>query len=85
MKERIKTTFTPFTLGQQVWLEGQNLNVSYTKKITTKCEGPFPITEKLSDTTYQLKLPKRWTIHGGFHAVLLSSYEETPIYGLNFP
>jgi len=68
-----------------VWLEGQNLNVPYNKKIMMKHKGPFSITEKLFDMTYQLKLPKRWTIHDRFHAVLLSPYEETPTHGLNFP
>lgn len=33
MKEKIKSTFEPFKLGQKVWLEGTNLKLGYNKKI----------------------------------------------------
>ena len=36
MKEKIKSTFTPFKKGDKVWLEGTNLKLGYNKKITTK-------------------------------------------------
>jgi len=48
MAEKIKSTFKPFLLGQQVWLEGRNLSIPYNKKITTKREGPFKIMEKIT-------------------------------------
>jgi Chromo (CHRromatin Organisation MOdifier) domain len=46
--------------------------------------GPFPITQKISDTTYWLKLPKHWKIHDTFHAKLLTPYRQTDKYGPNF-
>src|SRR6266571_3187413 len=84
MAEKIKSMFKLFLLGQQVWLEGRNLNISYNKKITTKREGPFKITEKMSPVNYKLQLPNKWNIHDTFHAVLLSPYKETQVHGPNF-
>jgi hypothetical protein len=52
MKEKIKSNFTPFKKGDQVWLEGTNLKSGYNKKITMKCEDPFTITEVLEPITY---------------------------------
>jgi hypothetical protein len=68
MKEKIKSTFTPFKKGDRVWLEGTNLKSGYNKKITTKREGPFTITEVLGPITYRLKLPDKWRIKDTFHA-----------------
>ena len=84
MAEKIKSTFKPFLLGQQVWLEGRNLSIPYNKKITTKREGPFKIIEKMSSVNYKLKLPNKWNIHDTFHAILLSPYKETQVHGPNF-
>ncbi len=84
MAEKIKSTFKPFLLGQQVWLEGRNLSIPYNKKITTKREGPFKIIEKMSSVNYKLKLPNKWNIHDTFHATLLSPYKETQVHGPNF-
>ena len=68
---RKKYTFTPFVKGQKVWLDLQNLKMSYHKKITPKQEGPFEIEEVLVPVTYQLKLLELWKIHNIFHAILL--------------
>src|SRR5438309_7538919 len=84
MSEKIKSTFKLFLLGQQIWLEGRNLSIPYNKKITTKHEGPFKITEKMSPVNYKLQLPNKWNIHNTFHAILLSPYKETQVHGLNF-
>ena len=81
MKEKIKSTYKPFTKGQKVWLEGTNLKLDYNKKITTKTEGPFMITEVLGPVNYQLKLPPRWRIHNVFHASLLTLYTEMCVHG----
>jgi hypothetical protein len=85
MSFRIKSTFKPFTKGQKVWLDARNLKLGYNKKITTKREGPFTITEVLGPVNYRLKLPERWKIHNVFHATLLSPYRENEIHGPNFP
>ena len=57
MTNRKQSMFTPFTKGQQVWLDSRNLKMTYHKKIAPKQEGPFVIEEVLGPLTYQLKLP----------------------------
>ena len=52
MINRKKSTFTPFTKGQQVWLDSRNLKTNYHKKISLKREGPFEIDEVLGPLTY---------------------------------
>ena len=84
MADRQKLTFTPFKLGDQVWLDSRNLKTIYHKKMKPKREGPFIITEVLGPVTYQLKLLKSWRIHDVFHATLLRAYKENETYGENF-
>ena len=84
MASQITSTFTPFKVGQRVWLEAKNLIRSYNKKIAPKREGPFVIDEVLGPVTYRLRLPKSWKVHPVFHATLLSPYKETEIHGPNF-
>ena len=81
----IKSDFKPFTLGQKVWLEARNLKTMYNKKIKPKREGPFPITEVLGPITYRLTLPPSWKIHNVFHAILLTPYKQTDVYGPTHP
>jgi hypothetical protein len=85
MKTRIRESYTPFAKGDKVWLEARNLIRTYNKKITTKREGPFVITEVLGPLNYRLKLPEGWKIHPVFHASLLSPYVENGTHGRNFP
>jgi hypothetical protein len=82
MKQRIRMTYVPFKKGEKVWLEGQNLKLPYNKKITTKREGPFEITEVLLPVNYRLKVP--WKIHDIFHATLLTPFKENEVHGTNF-
>ena len=74
MKTQIRENYKPFSIGQKVWLEGHNLRLPYNKKITTKYEGPFQITEVLPPVNYHLRLPVGWKQHNVFHAVLLTQY-----------
>ena len=85
MKEKIKSTYEPFKLGQKVWLNGRNIKLGYNKKITTKHEGPFKIIEILGPVNYRLKLPDKWRLHNNFHACLLTPYKENDVHGPNFP
>ena len=85
MKNRIKENYTPFSKGNKVWLDGRNLKLNYNKKITTKREGPFEITEVLPPLNYRLKLPKGWKQYPVFHASLLTPYVENRIHGKNYP
>ena len=86
MASRTHKNFTPFALGDKVWLEARNLKRSISNpKFAAKREGPFTVTKVLSPIVYQLRLPKTWKIHNTFHASLLSPYHENDIYGPNFP
>ena len=82
--ERRKLTFTPFNVGDKVWLDTKNLKMNHHKKIGPRREGLFEITKVIGPITYQLQLPKTWKIHNVFHATLLRQYKETEVYGANF-
>ncbi len=77
MKEIIKAHYTPFDIGQKVWLEGTNLTLSYNKKIKTKREGPFKVLEKLTSATYRLELLKKWKMFNTFHIACLCHTKKT--------
>jgi hypothetical protein len=76
MAERRRNTFTPFIVGQKVWLDTRNMKTNYHKR-----EGLFEVEEPV---TYQLKLPTTWKIHNVFHAMLLKPYIKTEVHGGNF-
>ncbi|KAF8652823.1 hypothetical protein AX16_004146 [Volvariella volvacea WC 439] len=77
--------YTPFKVGEQVWLEAKNIKTHrITKKLAPKREGPFRITKVLGPVTFQLELPKQWKIHNVFHMSLLTPYRENDIHGPNF-
>uniref|UniRef100_A0A0W0G7M4 Putative reverse transcriptase-rnase h-integrase n=1 Tax=Moniliophthora roreri TaxID=221103 RepID=A0A0W0G7M4_MONRR len=85
MEGTTKQSFTPFTVGQKVWLEGKNLNFRYpSKKLAPKREGPFKIESVLGLVTYKLTLPEQWKVHPVFHASLLSPYKRNEVHGRNF-
>jgi len=84
MRDRIKATYEPFVKGQQVWLNGRNLSLSYNKMITTKREGPFEVLEVLSPVNYRLRLPIKWKLYDTFHASLLTPYKENDVHGPNY-
>jgi hypothetical protein len=84
MADRRQNTFTPFTVGQKIWLDTRNMKTNYHKKMALKREGSFKIEEVLGLVTYQLELPSTWKIHNVFHAVLLKPYVETEVHGKNF-
>ena len=55
MKEWITTKFTPWKVGDKVWLEGRNLLLHYpTKKLAPRREGPFEISHVISPLAYRL-------------------------------
>jgi len=80
------TPTTPqWTIGQQVWLDGKNLPLSYrTIKLAPRRYGPFKITKAILPVAYCLELPIQWNIHPVFHASLLTLYIETNSHGPNF-
>ena len=82
--DKKKNTFTPFKKGEKVWLDTQNLKMTYHKKMALKREGPFEIEEVIGPVTYKLKLLKDWKIHNIFHAALLKPYLKTETHGENY-
>lgn len=85
MANRSRRGFTPFQVGDKVWLESRNLNIRYeSRKLAPKREGPFAIKKVLGPVTYMLDLPQHWKIHPVFHASLLSPYSENPAHGPNY-
>ena len=85
MKERITSKFTPWKVGDNVWLEGKNLRLHYpTRKLAPRQEGPFEISHVISPLAYRLRLLLTWKIHDVFHASLLSTYRETAEHGPNY-
>ena len=77
--------FTPFSVGDRVWLEARNLNTTHpTAKLAPRRHGPFLVTAAISHVTYQLKLPSTWKIHNVFHASLLTPYKETTTNGQQY-
>jgi hypothetical protein len=86
MSARNGRGFVPFSKGDKVWLKAKNLKRDLTsRKFASKWERPFTIIQVLSPITYQLRLPKMWSIHNVFHASLLSPYCKNPVHGPNFP
>ena len=77
MREQNFKIFSPWKVGNKVWLETTNLRLQYPcKKLSPKCLGPFKITQVLSPLVYRLKLPSTWKIHDVFHAGLLSLFKQ---------
>ena len=85
MKHGSNKKFRPYKEDDQVWLEGTNLKTLYpTAKLGPKRYGPFKVVKQLSNTIYQLEIPRQWKIHNMFHANLLTPYKEMELHGPNF-
>ena len=80
-----ETRYTPFIIGEQVWLEGTHLKLPYeTMKLAPRQYRPFTVVAKVSDVAYKLQLPIMWKIHDIFHVLQLMPYKETEKHGPNF-
>ena len=85
MTSRSNPRFTPWKVGDKVWLEATHLCLKYpSRKLAPKQQGLFEISHILSPLTYQLQLLSTWKIHDVFHASLLSSYRSTETHGPSF-
>ena len=85
MKQQGSKRFKPYKEGDQVWVEGTNLQTLYpSKKLGPKRYGPFKILKQLSDAVYHVEILKHWKIHNVFHANLITPYKETELHGQNY-
>ena len=84
MKKQITSKYTPWKVGDKVWLETTNLHMNGPKKRQMKRTGLFKIEQVISRTAFCLRIPSQWKIHPIFHASLLTTYKETSEHGPNF-
>ena len=85
MKRQGNQCFKPYEEGEQVWIEGTNLQTLYpTKKLGLKCYRPFKVLKKLSEAVYQVEILKHWKIYNIFHANLITPYKETELHSPNY-
>ena len=85
MRERVTWTFSPWKVGDKVWLEATNLRLQYpSRKLAPQRLGPFERSQVLSPIVYRLRLPPTWKVHNVFHTSLLSPYKQTDTHGPNF-
>jgi Chromo (CHRromatin Organisation MOdifier) domain len=70
--------------GDQVWLEGKNLQVTGQRKLLPRRYGPFKILKRIGPVAYRLDLPPSMKVHNVFHVDLLLPYKETEAYGTPF-
>jgi RNase H-like domain found in reverse transcriptase/Reverse transcriptase (RNA-dependent DNA polymerase)/Integrase zinc binding domain/Integrase core domain/Chromo (CHRromatin Organisation MOdifier) domain len=65
-----------YAVGDNVMLSSRHIRLRRaSKKLSDKFLGPFPITKKLGQNAYQLRLPKMYgRIHPTFHVSLLEPY-----------
>ena len=82
--DRWKNTFIPFTKGNKVWLDTQNIKTTNNPKIGPRREGLIEISNVLGPLTYWLNSPISWRIHNVFHVILLRPYIENGTHGANF-
>ena len=84
MAERTRQRYTPFRVGEKVWLDARNLSAPGPDKFKQKQMGPFSIEKTHGKLNYCLKLPEEWRIHPVFHAALLSRAYTTEAHGQTF-
>ena len=62
MREQITRNFSPWKVGDKMWLEATNLCLHYpSQKLAPKRLGPFKLSQVLSLLMYRLRLPSTWT------------------------
>jgi hypothetical protein len=88
LQKRIKPVAPPrtFVPGNKVWLDARNLKIrTPSRKLSPRRYGPFEIIKRISPVAYKIKLPPSMKIHDVFHIDLLTPYQETQAYGINYP
>ena len=67
-----------FNVGDKVWLSSKNIPVKGdigARKLYPLWIGPFPVTAKVGQVSYQLQIPEHYKMHNTFHVQLLK-----PVY-----
>jgi hypothetical protein len=73
----LPSSFVPYRKGDLVWLEGKNLHTTHpSAKLAPRRYSPFLVTDTISRTSFQIKLPPSWKVHNIFHSTLLTPYKE---------
>ena len=71
-----------FQIGNKVIFRHDNiLTMTPLRKLASKLLEPFPVTSKISDVVYRLKLSPTLQIHDVFHISLLERYQQDTIMG----
>jgi hypothetical protein len=61
-----------FEIGDQVYVSTLNMKTNRpVKKLDYRKIGPYPITEKINNVAFKVKLPKSIKVHPVFHVSLL--------------
>jgi hypothetical protein len=71
-----------FKEGQMVWLSSKHITPPWerrrkTKKLRPKWLGPFKITKKMNENSYELELPTGMKIHNVINASYLKPHEDS--------
>lgn len=70
-----------FQVGDRVWLEATNIQVTRTRKLANRRLGPFRIVRVISEVNYELELPRTMHVHPVFHVGLLTPFTPDTIEG----
>ena len=72
-----------FQIGDKILLRHDSIpTMTPSRKLASKFLGPFPVTSKISNVIYCLKLPPTLRrIHDVFHVSLLEKYRQDTIMG----
>jgi hypothetical protein len=83
-KHRLRTTV--YLPGDLVWLNAKNLRTNRpSRKLDSKCHGPFPVIKEVGKYTYELELPPTMNVHPVFHVSLLEPIRGDPAPGQRLP
>ena len=86
MTKFASTKWTPFKVGDCVWLDTHNIDdlLLSTKLKPRRC-GPFKVKKVHSKLAYWLALPKHWKLHLVIHTDMLSHYHTNEWYSHAIP